>query len=61
MMKWLRLFFLVGIVAVVGCSKGPSASERKVEDAGEAKVDRAQETKALKGGAAPSPSPSATK
>lgn len=52
MKKWLGLFLLLGVVAVVGCSKGPSQSQRQVKDAGEAKVDAAQEKAALNPSAA---------
>ncbi len=48
MMKWLRFLLLLGVVAAVGCSKGPAGSQREVKNPGEAKVDMAQESAALK-------------
>lgn len=58
MMKWLGFLLVLGVVAAVGCSKGPSASQREVKDAGEAGVDAAQEKAAMKGTGGPSPASS---
>ncbi len=48
-MKWLRYFFLLAVLAAVGCSAAP-APEKIEEDADAAQeVDAAAETEAVAG------------
>jgi len=47
MMKWIGLLLLLGVVATVGCSRGPTGVQREAKKLADEKVDMSLEKAAM--------------